>query len=65
MSFGGSCFEKSSVVLIPSMYCIQDAVLVLYDLILMIVLQTGDSRFDAHEQIRYSRDQLLQLREVH
>lgn len=65
MCFGGLCCEKSSLILIPSMYCIQDTALNFYDLILMILLQTGDSCFDACEQIRYSRDQLLQLREVH
>ncbi|XP_057767805.1 eukaryotic translation initiation factor-like [Salvia miltiorrhiza] len=27
-------------------------------------LKTGESRFDGHERIRYTRDQLLQLREV-
>ncbi|CAL5341187.1 unnamed protein product [Camellia sinensis] len=27
-------------------------------------LRTGDSRFEGHERVRYSRDQLLQLREV-
>lgn len=27
-------------------------------------LQTGESRFEGHERIRYTRDLLLQLREV-
>ncbi|GAB4838119.1 Eukaryotic translation initiation factor isoform 4G-1 [Ancistrocladus abbreviatus] len=29
-----------------------------------LVLKTGDSRFENHERVRYTRDQLLQLREA-
>lgn len=62
--FDGLCCGKSSLILIPWMYWIQDSVLDFYGLILFILLQTGDSCFEAHERICYSRDQLLQLREV-
>ncbi|CAH1449256.1 unnamed protein product [Lactuca virosa] len=30
----------------------------------LAAFKTGDSRFEAHERVRYTRDQLLQLREV-
>lgn len=39
-------------------------VLEIFLVTLMVIYQTGDLRFDGRERIHYTRDQLLQLREV-